>query len=172
MYSNANANRKAERCVIDFYETLPENLRRFSFDIKKAVLTLGSCTVHSYQEFAANWDVDVGDIIAYCESYTGCTHKQGKNYMIMFNDSPDISRADKTVTLAHELGHILLGHLTVLESFRIFNSSHANEHFERDADQFAASVLKKAAREKSYSARGAEITVPAHLFERAELDWI
>ena len=166
------ANRKAELRAIDFYETLPQDFRHFAFDIKKAILTLGNCTIHSYQEFAAHWDVEAGDVIAYCESRKGCTYKQGENYIIMFNDSPDIARADKTITLAHELGHILLGHLIVLESFKIFNSSHANEHFERDADHFAAVVLKKAAREKSRGARSAEIAVPAYLFERAELDWI
>jgi len=223
-------SRKVEKCVIDFYKALPENLRRFIFDIRKAVSTLENCVLISYQEFAERHNTGVAEVIAYCESDTGCTCKeQNKNkYIVMFNDSQYIPEESKAFTIAHELGHILIGHLTILESFKIFNSSDSNQHFEREANYFAASVLSpapvlscldpksalavrnisglslraaeivfkdylnydknyntewhnnilalfdlaKIMPEKTIHTRNAEIIIPAHLFERAELDWI
>jgi len=137
----AYRSRKVEKCVIDFYKALPVSLRRFAFDVKKAISTLKNCTVHSYQEFAQRHNLSVDEVVAYCESPMGCTHKERGNYIIMFNDSPHIAKERKFFTLAHELGHILLGHLVILENYKIFNSSHPNEHFERDANYFAASVF-------------------------------
>lgn len=137
----AYRNKQVEQCVLNFYITLPKNLRHFAFDIKKAILTLGNCTIHSYQEFAELHNISVDEIIVYCESETGCTIKQGGNYIIMFNDAPSIVRSRKRFTLAHELGHILLEHMIVLESVGVYNSSYSDEQFERNADCFAACIL-------------------------------
>ena len=134
-------NRKAEQCVLNFYKTLPKALRQFSVDIREFISTLKTCTIYSYQEFAERHNISVGEVIAYCESETGCTHKHGDKYIVMFNDSPDIPQERKTFTLAHELGHILLRHLIILESYKIYHSSYPNQHFEQDANSFAACLL-------------------------------
>ena len=65
----------------------------------------------------------------------------GFRYIIIFNDSPYISEKRKVFTLAHELGHIILGHLSILESFKIYHSNHPNWHFEREANYFAVCLL-------------------------------
>ena len=134
-------NRKVEQCVFNFYKTIPKELVQFAFDIERAVLSLGNCSIHSYQEIAALNDISVEEVAANCNSYTGCTHKENDHYIIMYNDSPHISHERKVFTLAHELGHILLGHLSILESFKIFQNNFHNEHFERESNYFAASVL-------------------------------
>ena len=136
-------NRKIEQCVLNFYDTLPLNLRQFTFDIKKSIATLKNCIIVTYQEFAELNDVGINEVINYCESKTGCVKKeQHKNkHIILFNDSPYMTEESKAFTLSHELGHILLGHMVILENFNLYNSNYSNEHFQREANQFAACLL-------------------------------
>lgn len=136
-------NRHIEKCALDFYKTLPKHIAQFVFNIREAISTLKNCAVFSYQEFAGFSNAGVNDIIAYCESYDACTRKgiDEDKYIILYNDSPDISKGKKAFTLAHELGHILLGHMNILESFGIYHSSHENEHMKKQADYFAACLL-------------------------------
>lgn len=127
-------NRKAEQYVFSFYESLPKGIRQFPLNIRKAILTLGNCTVYSYQEVVEQNNISIDEVIIFCGSDTGCTVKQDDNYIIMFNDTPDIFEERKAFTLAHELAHILLGHLNgVRDDF--------NEQFEREANYFAACLL-------------------------------
>ena len=136
-------NKKIEECVIAFYKALPKELRRFAFSVKRAGAMLDNCSILSYQEISKRRNVSLDTVITWCGSKTGCTCKEkgSDNYIIMYNDAPDILEARKRFTIAHELGHILLEHLVVLERYGIYYSSHANRSFEREANRFAACLL-------------------------------
>jgi len=114
------------------------NLRQFAFDVQKAIMTLGNCKIVSYQAFAKRRNISIKEVIEECESDEGCTHKRGKNYIIMFNDAQDIESERKLFTLAHELGHILLGHVVLWEEYKTSHGKYPDKRLEWDADYFAA----------------------------------
>lgn len=133
-------NRKTEQYVFNFYKSLPKKLRQFPFNISGAILTLRNCTIWSYQKFAEYHNISIDDIIGFCKSETGCTHKDGGKYVIMFNDAPDMVGERKTFTLAHELAHIQLGHFSELRD-EIYGDSYFNYDLEQEANYFASCVL-------------------------------
>lgn len=102
-------NKKAEQQVLSFYESLPGDIRQFPLNIRKAILTLGNCTIYSYQEVVERNNISIDEVIIFCGSDTGCTIKQDDNCIVMFNDAPEMVTERKIFTLAHELAHILLG---------------------------------------------------------------
>ena len=103
-------NIRIEDAVLNFYKTLPANIMQFLLDIKRALSTLRNCRVYSYQEYAARRRISVGEVVDYCESESGCTHKSGNNFIVLYNDDASIVDGHKTFTLGHELAHIILGH--------------------------------------------------------------
>jgi len=137
-------NKEVERCLVEFHKILPLHFRQFPFDTIAAILTLSDCRIYSYQEFAKYCRVSVKKLIRLFGSKDGCTHKVGDGFIIMFNDCWSISRKRKMFTLAHELGHILLAHLTILEKYKISPTDRINKYFENEADYFAISLLAPA----------------------------
>ena len=126
-----------EQATLEFYRALPRQLLQFPFDIKKALAALPRCKVYSYQEFAVIHGISVQDVIAYCESYAGCTEKQKGNYMVLYNDSDGVVEGHRRFTLGHEGGHIRLGHCELPKETRESDA----KALDAGADYFSACVL-------------------------------
>jgi len=134
-------NRKVEQCAYRFLKTLPRRIAQFPVNVKDAILTLNNCRIHSYQQFAQHHHVSVADVTDYCESAEGCTVKDAGNYIIIYNDDESVIEERKIFTLAHELGHILLGHCDLIEKYHINRDDVRNKVFGREANYFAACLL-------------------------------
>lgn len=135
--------------VLKLFRSLPVELLQFPFDAKSAIKTLDKCKVSSYECFARQFSITVDDVMTICDSRTGCTHYQqptGK-YLVLYNNSCSNYNVDgrQLWTLAHELGHIVLKHLTIesVASAVAENSFCATSDpiIEAEADYFAATVL-------------------------------
>lgn len=139
----AYRKRKTEQYILDFFKVMPDNLLWFPLDIRAAASILQNCSVHTYQAFAKYHGIDISSVVSYCESEDGCTHKekgQNKN-IILINNSSDIPKERKIFSLAHEIGHVVSGHMQILENYKIYHSTFKNSHFESEANYFAACVL-------------------------------
>ena len=107
-----------------------------------------NCRALTYQEFADINRCSVRDVILLCESRSGCTHYDITNdrYLILWNDDSANNNVDgrKLWTKAHELGHVVLGHLPLVAEPMLAENSFNNltaPEFEAEADQFAATLL-------------------------------
>ena len=134
-------NIKIERSVLGFLKSLPPELLKFPFDIHKAVKTMSNCTIHSYQMFALKFGTSVQKVAEDCQSETGCTHKYNDKYMIMYNNDEQLPNERRKYTIAHELGHIILGHHEIKRKQQIAQNDKEDKVMEREADYFAACVL-------------------------------
>jgi len=134
-------NRKIEKSVLCFLRTLPSDILCFPFDIRKAVNTLEKCKMHAYQNFAWRNRVPLQDVIDFCQSETGCTHKQDDKYIIMYNGSSKFPNERIKYTIAHELGHIILGHHEIIRQQQIAQNDRIDKALEREANYFAACIL-------------------------------
>ena len=123
-------NRKVEKAVLECYKLLPGSMLRFPIDVVGIIRCIPGCSIHSYQTFAQKNNIPVRDVSQYCGSYDGCVHSYRSKRMIMYNNSGRITLQRKLFTIAHELGHIMLGH-----------QDPENAGAEREANYFAATLL-------------------------------
>lgn len=117
----------------------------YPLDMKAALrLTDKKARVMTYRQMAVACKRPVQDIEEMCRSSTGATYKDLKSgrYLILYND--DMNEGRIRWTLAHELGHICLGHLGTMGEHReryMDRRDYRYEEFEREADFFAWNLL-------------------------------
>jgi Zn-dependent peptidase ImmA (M78 family) len=140
-------NPKIENNVLEFFRSLPPHLIKFPFDIYGAIKTRSNFSVHSYQKYAKKHNLTMQDVVAFCESNTGCIFKQGKKYMILYNNGEFIVLERKLFTLTHEVGHSVAEHFRFISGDRIAEqpdesiTDELRREIEREANHFAANVL-------------------------------
>lgn len=125
------------------------NSNNYPMDVLELFRLFPNCRVMTYQNFSKKYGSPIEDIILKCESNSGCTHYDSKNnkYLVLYNDSHENYNVDGRIlwTLAHELGHIVLGHLIKLSSISLIaeNNFNRNIHttYEQEADFFASCLL-------------------------------
>jgi Zn-dependent peptidase ImmA (M78 family) len=110
----------------------------------------------TYTELAEIHNLEIADIIAAYQSEDGYTIFDGENYTIAYNDA--ISTASRIrFTLMHEIGHIVLRHLTDFEETILHRSTLTEKKYkvlENETNTFARNVLAPApivSKLKSYS---------------------
>lgn len=82
---------------------------RISADIFKIIDSYSNIAIHSYTEIAAKFNMSLEEFVDSFSSEYGFTiSNHTGNYEIWYNDTLDTTKV--RFTLAHELGHILLGH--------------------------------------------------------------
>lgn len=120
----------------------------FPIEPDQIISSLPNCKLLSYQQFAAMNQCSVEEVIALCESKSGCTHYDvaKDRYLILWNsDQTDNNVAGRRRwTKAHELGHVVLKHLQM--EAKPFLAEHGFHNaiipeFEAEADQFTATLL-------------------------------
>jgi Zn-dependent peptidase ImmA (M78 family) len=114
-------------------------LLTFPFDAYRAAKTIPNCAVLTYQTFARDNGVSLSDVVAGLESDAGCSVFKSGNYLLFYNNCSDVLKPRKIFTIAHEIGHIVLGHhrLDVMEE----DKHEMYQHNEREANYFAATLL-------------------------------
>lgn len=102
-----------------------------------------SCRMLTYQKTAKVAGCTVQDIAVLCKSNSGATHydPDSNRYLILYNASMNQGRI--LWTLAHEIGHICIGHLEAIEEAEIAYTEQRDSYdqFESEADYFAWNFL-------------------------------
>ena len=96
----------------------------------------------TYQEMALQKDCSVEDICREAGSMEGTASRMQGNLMVTYNDDRPEDR--KRFTVAHEIGHIVLGHLNHIEGHTLKRGSCPLKHFlffEDEANDFARNLL-------------------------------
>ena len=103
----------------------------------------GDCRILTYQKMAEVSQCTIQDIESMCNSTSGATHYDinTDRYLILYNGSMNSGRI--LWTKCHEIGHIAMGHLQLLEAGLL---SHMEEiapypQFEAEADYFTWNLL-------------------------------
>ena len=133
------------KLVLDIYRGM--SYIQFPINPQELIAYIPNCRYMSYQKFAEINNCSIEDVIAICESKSGCTHYDAINdrYLILCNQSTkgnnNIGR--QRWTCGHEIGHILCGHHSMSSSEKLSenNSSSKRKDFETEADYFAAMLL-------------------------------
>ena len=85
----------------------------------------------TYNKFAELNQCPLQEVLALCESESGCTHYDvGKNrYLVLFNSSTQNHNVLGRIrwTLAHELGHVTLNHLPYIAEPHIAENNFNNQ---------------------------------------------
>lgn len=109
-----------------------------------AVLQHTKCHVYTYRQMSLVTRRSIDDIICDVRSKKGHAYKQGHEYFILYNSDRPI-RGEVRWTLAHELGHIVLGHLDDYTAKQLAHISKEDYRtLEREANAFAAEFLAPA----------------------------
>lgn len=95
-----------------------------------------SIKFETYTHLAKKQNTCIHDIANRLGSIDGVTHKMGDKYLVVYNDYSHYGRIQ--FTLAHELGHIILGHFLIPES--VINGDRSKE-LEVEANIFASELL-------------------------------
>lgn len=131
----------AQQKVLELYRAMttisfpvrPEDLLRF-LPIQTKMM--------SYQQMAVVTGCSVEDVAVMCNSTSGATHYDSANHrcLILYNDDAPSGRI--LWTQCHEIGHICLGHLQMIQLGQIANSDgRIGSEFEQEADYFAWNLL-------------------------------
>ena len=107
-----------QRKVLELYQDMDS----VSYPIQPELLLQcisKSCRILSYQEMAEVTGCTVQDVAVLCKSNSGATHydPDTNRYLILYNAEMNAGRI--RWTLAHEIGHIYIGHLEVIEGAEI-----------------------------------------------------
>ena len=131
-----------QRKVLELYQ----NMDSVSYPIQPELLLQcipKSCRILSYQEMAEVTGCTVQDVAVLCKSNSGATHydPDTNRYLILYNAEMNAGRI--RWTLAHEIGHIYIGHLEVIEGAEIAYNEQRGfyDQFESEADYFAWNLL-------------------------------
>jgi Zn-dependent peptidase ImmA (M78 family) len=100
----------------------------------------------SYQKFADINHCSVSDVIALCQSKSGCTHYdvETNRYLILVNLAETSNYGRRRWTIAHEIGHIVCRHHILSAVDKIAENTFAqinNQDYEIEADYFAVTLL-------------------------------
>lgn len=124
-----------QRKVLELYQDMDS----VSYPIQPELLLQcipKSCRILSYQEMAEVTGCTVQDVAVLCKSNSGATHydPDTNRYLILYNAEMNAGRM--RWTLAHEIGHIYIGHLEVIEGAEIAYNEQRGfyDQFESEAD--------------------------------------
>jgi len=139
--------RYIEQLVLQVYSSLPTI--KFPIRPKELIQYMPNCRYMSYEEFAKVTYCDVDTVVRICESESGCTQYDIANdrYLIICNNDSwyfGNTLGRQRWTCAHEIGHVLCGHLPMAAAEMMSeNSMFRNDHrdYEREADFFASNLL-------------------------------
>lgn len=129
-----------------YFRSLPLEAIKLPLDIVTSVCSISNCAIMTYQEFAQRHGITIEQVIRYNESENGATHYDTENdrYLILYNDDSTHNIMERQrFTVAHEVGHILLGHLPYIMEQKIAMDNIVSQSyplFEQEAD-WCASVL-------------------------------
>ena len=128
--------------VLEIYQ----NMKSISYPIQpESILQCipQKCQILSYQKMANIANCSIQDIAILCKSYSGATHYDPNTdrYLILYNSEMNYGRIHWT--LAHEIGHICLGHLEIRKRDGIAHNECGGfyDRFENEADYFAWNLL-------------------------------
>ena len=131
--------------VLSIFDT--ENFTKFPIPIKAIVKSFSCCRLITYSKMAATLGMDINQFIAYAgtdDAYTDYNVKTGQ-YLIVYNDTnPFIMSSNRyRWNIAHELGHIILGHHREhnCRTFRDTLQTDKYYELETEADYFAKLLL-------------------------------
>ena len=128
------AHRQAIRALIHL------GVNALPFDPLKAIRLIG-CKAYSYQQCIQEYHVPIRDIVVGAESKDGCVFPLFGKYAILYNTEGHTQTRIRW-TLAHELAHILLGHLTDFTSEQLaFDKREDHDVLDQEADACAAGLL-------------------------------
>lgn len=136
----ANAQSLAYGVIADSKSsTLPINIKKIIKSYKQEGLHLVK-----YSAFAKKRGLSLADVIYLADSEDGCLWKRDdESYILLYNDT--ISYLPQVrFTLAHELGHFILGHHNKTDESILSRgglSSKVYRHFEMEANYFAKRLL-------------------------------
>lgn len=130
--------------VLKLYSQLPRI--KYPLDLNEVLSLLPNCKLMSYQKFADINHCSVNDVIALCQSKSGCTHYdvETNRYLILVNLAETSNYGRRRWTIAHEIGHIVCGHHILSAVDKIAENSFArinNQDYEIEADYFVATLL-------------------------------
>lgn len=131
--TNIRMKASHNRATIKAYETLLLNNLPLPIDPFKIIINDIKIKIISFQEYSRKFDVSLADLTqdgAFDEGYTAFQEIEGiRRATILYNENIDCVER-KRFTIAHEIGHIALGHKDL--------NNAANE---KEADTFAAQLL-------------------------------
>lgn len=130
--------------VLKLYSQLPRI--KYPLDLNEVLSLIPNCKLMSYQKFADINHCSVNDVIALCQSKSGCTHYdvETNRYLILVNLAETSNYGRRRWTIAHEIGHIVCGHHILSAVDRIAENSFAqinNQDYEIEADYFVTTLL-------------------------------
>lgn len=127
--------------ILNLLKLLPPEILSFPLNPKEIIKYIEDCNISSYSSFAKHYHVTIDDVILMCRSKSGCTHFNNCKYLIMYNDTTENNNVlgRQHWTIAHELGHIRLNHITQLTEKQL--DKNLLNLFEKEADFFAAALL-------------------------------
>ena len=141
-----------QRKVLELYQDMDS----VSYPIQPELLLQcipKSCRILSYQEMAEVTGCTVQDVAVLCKSNSGATHydPDTNRYLILYNAEMNAGRI--RWTLAHEIGHIYIGHLEVIEGAEIAYNEQRGfyDQFESEADYFAWNLLAPLLRSRQHT---------------------
>lgn len=126
------------------------NLKIVSYpiDILAIFKKIKNCRVVPYSKHMEKYNLNEEEVFEYFGSDEGCTIYDAKKerYLVFYNDLSVYYKipARRRWTLAHELGHILLNHLTMTNKAKIFRNNLTDEDYgwiEAEANRFASLLL-------------------------------
>ena len=131
------ANNKADKFLLD------DGMEALPFKPLKCLKEM-AIKVESYQSLAERKGCTVKDICEIFKSKDATTLylAKSKRFIVLYNNAPSQKRINWT--LAHELGHIILGHFELLEEKGITTDDLSEELallLDKEADAFAGEVL-------------------------------
>ena len=130
--------------VLKLYSQLPRI--KYPLDLNEVLSLIPNCKLMSYQKFADINHCSVNDVVALCQSKSGCTHYdvETNRYLILVNLAETSNYGRRRWTIAHEIGHIVCGHHILSAVDKIAENSFAqinNQDYEIEADYFVATLL-------------------------------
>lgn len=124
------------------------NINSYPIDILNVISNFNNCRAISYSKHMAKYNLSENEVIHHFGSDEGCTiyNPKKQRYLIFYNDLVAYYKAPvrRRWTLAHELGHILLNHLTISNNTKIFRNNLSDEEYEWmeiEANRFASLLL-------------------------------
>lgn len=129
--------------VLELYKQLP--IIQFPISMNDVFQLIPNCKYVSYQKFAQLNGCSIQDVIAICQSKSGCTHYDvaTNRYLVLLNLA-ERNYGRQRWTAAHEIGHIMCKHHLISAMNQIAEnefSDNNNPKFESEADYFAATLL-------------------------------
>ena len=130
--------------VLKLYSQLPRI--KYPLNLNEVLSLIPNCKLMSYQKFADINHCSVNDVIALCQSKSGCTHYdvETNRYLILVNLAETSNYGRRRWTITHEIGHIVCGHHILSAVDKIAENSFAqinNQDYEIEADYFVATLL-------------------------------